>query len=135
MSDGGSHFKAQEVTDYCNSWGTETKIVAAYSPWVNGLVEGTNKLLLHILARQCAPALGEDELETMSWEKLPMQWPLHLDDAVRALNGHILPALVHSPKELLLGTVINTKRTGVEQGAESGITAAEAEAHLNYVTQ
>ena len=55
----------------------------------------------------------------MSWEKLPMQWPLHLVDAVRALNERILPALAHSPKELLLGTVINTKRTGVGVGMQA----------------
>jgi len=31
---------------------------------VDGLVEGTNKLLLYILARLCAPELGEDGWNT-----------------------------------------------------------------------
>ena len=49
MSDGGKHFDNKEVRELCERWGTKTHIVAAYSPWVNGLVEGTNKLFLHIL--------------------------------------------------------------------------------------
>lgn len=51
--------------------------------WINGLVEGTNKILLHVLKRLCAPN--------------------HLDDAITALNHRILPALKFSPKELLSG--------------------------------
>jgi transposase InsO family protein len=50
MSDGGSHFKNAETQDFCKKWGTETHVVAAYSPWINGLVEGTNKLLLYVMA-------------------------------------------------------------------------------------
>ena len=49
MSDGGKHFDNKEVRDVCQKWGTKTHIVAAYSPWINGLVEGTNKILLHVL--------------------------------------------------------------------------------------
>ena len=49
MTDGGSHFDNKAVCDLCTEWGTETHIVSAYSPWVNSLVEGTNKILLHIL--------------------------------------------------------------------------------------
>ena len=48
MADGGKHFKNKEVTDNCERWGTKLHTVAAYSPWVNGLVEGTNRLLLYI---------------------------------------------------------------------------------------
>ena len=60
MSDGGKHFKNNEVHQCCEKWGSKHHVVAAYSPWVNGLVEGTNKILLYVLARLCAPEVGED---------------------------------------------------------------------------
>ncbi|OAX38431.1 tRNA pseudouridine synthase [Rhizopogon vinicolor AM-OR11-026] len=41
------------------------------------------------------------------------RWPNHLDDAVAALNYRILPALKFSPKELLVGQIINTPRTNI----------------------
>ena len=40
-----------------------------YSPWINGLVEGTNKLLLHVLQQLCAPNLGEDDQGTVVGNK------------------------------------------------------------------
>lgn len=43
MSDGGRHFDNNEVRAICHKWGTTTHIVPAYSPWINGLVEGTTK--------------------------------------------------------------------------------------------
>jgi hypothetical protein len=55
MTDSGPHFKCVEVETFCAGWGTKTHVVATYSPWVNGLVEGTNTLLLYILARLCTP--------------------------------------------------------------------------------
>ena len=58
MSDGGKHFDNKEVRELCEKWGTKPHIVATYSPWVNGLVMGTNKLFLHILKRLCAPHSG-----------------------------------------------------------------------------
>ena len=56
MLDGGQHFDNREVRELWDKWGTKTHIMAAYSPWVNGLVEGTtNKFFLHILKHLCAP--------------------------------------------------------------------------------
>ena len=49
MSNRGKHFDNKEVRELCEKWGTKTHVIAAYSPWVNGLIEGTNKLFLHIL--------------------------------------------------------------------------------------
>lgn len=49
MSDGGRHFDNKDVWEMCEKWGMKTHIVPAYSPWVNGLIEGTNKLFLHVL--------------------------------------------------------------------------------------
>lgn len=83
MSDGGRHFNNTVVQEFCAKWNCKAHVVAAYSPWINGLVEGTNKILLHVLKRLCAPN--------------------HLDDAITALNHRILPALKFSPKELLSG--------------------------------
>jgi len=45
MVDGGKHFNCAEVRDYCESIGSKLHIVAAYSPWINGLLEGSNGIL------------------------------------------------------------------------------------------
>ncbi|KAG6858447.1 hypothetical protein C0991_002708, partial [Blastosporella zonata] len=103
MSDGGSHFNNAAVRNFCESQGTKTHVVSAYSPWVNGLVEGTNKLLLHVLKRLCAPNLSEDNYDKIDWESLPTNWPTHFDHAISILNRRLLPALKFTPKELLLG--------------------------------
>lgn len=65
MSDNGPHFKNDEVRETCTRLGIKSQFIAAYSPWVNGLVKGTNKLLLYVLARLCAPDLGES-----SWDEM-----------------------------------------------------------------
>jgi len=49
MSDGGKHFDNAMVKEFCAKWSCTHHVVAVYSPWINGLVEGTNKLLLHVL--------------------------------------------------------------------------------------
>jgi transposase InsO family protein len=109
MSDGGKHFDNKEVRELCDKWGTKTHIVSAYSPWVNGLVEGTNKLFLHVLKRLCAPDLDDEDTEKMSMENLPKHWPDHFEETIRILNWRLLPALKFTPKELMLGLVVNTK--------------------------
>ena len=86
MSDGGKHFDNKEVRELCEKWGTKTHIVAAYSPWVNGLVEGTNKLFLHILKRLCAPNLDNEEVKRMPMDDIPKHWPDHFEEAIRILN-------------------------------------------------
>jgi hypothetical protein len=134
MSDGGRHFDNAKVRDYCAKWSCKTHIVAAYSPWINGLVEGTNKILLHVLKRLCAPNLGEDDYEAISWDTLPSSWPNHLEEAVTALNYRILPALKFSPKELLLGKVINTPRTDLANSA-SAPRLSDVNVHMAYVAQ
>lgn len=72
MMDSRPHFKCEEVENFCARWGTKMHIVAAYSPWVNSLVEGTNKLLLYILARLCTPELGEDGWNNMGGSPMVM---------------------------------------------------------------
>lgn len=112
MTDGGRHFDNLEVRSWCADRGTKAQIVAAYSAWVNGLVEGTNSKLLGRLKRRCAPDLGEDEwAKITSFEDLPANWPDHFEAALKDLNDRILPALEFTPRELLTGHVINTEST------------------------
>lgn len=136
MTDNGTHFKNDKVNAFCTKWGVKHHTAPAYSPWVNGLVEGTNKILLHILKRLCAPELGEDseEFEAMTWDKLPAQWPEFLDEAIVTLNNQILPALKFSPNELLLGVVVNTCRSTLEE-VTSVLKPAEVAVQAAYVAQ
>jgi hypothetical protein len=133
MMDGRSHFNNAVVREYCDTNGIKQHITPAYSPWVNGLVEGSNKILLHVLKWLCTPDVGE-QANTEGWEKLPKHWPDHLDDTVKALNHHILPVLKHSPKELLLGIAINTLRTEPED-AMGELSVDKAAIHMAYAVQ
>ena len=108
MVDGGPEFDNNELREACSARGTKLEICPAYSPWVNGLLEGTNAILLNRLKRMCAPDLGEDNC---TGTEVPASWPDHLDAAVRSINNRILPNLKYSPNELLLGLVVNTKST------------------------
>jgi hypothetical protein len=134
MSDGGKHFNNTSIKNFCAKWNCKTHVTAAYSPWINSLVEGTNKILLHILKRLCAPNLGEGNYKTSSWEELPINWPDHLDNAITALNHRILLALKFSPKELLLGQVINTPRMDLSNST-STICTSDISAQMAYVVQ
>jgi len=108
MVDGGSHFDCAEVRDYCDSIGSKLHVVAAYAPWINGLLKGSNGILLNALKRLCAPGLGEDDYDRMTIDDLPSNWPKYLDVAIKHLNDRILPSLKFSPNELLLGLVVNS---------------------------
>jgi hypothetical protein len=134
MCDGGRHFNNNDVKENCAKWGIKQHVTPAYSPWVNGLVEGTNKLLLYVLARLCAPEVGEDGWQAMKWDKLPKTWPDHFQEAIQILNWRILPALKFSPKELMLGLVINTANTPLE-ASTSVLTPADIDKHFTYAAQ
>ena len=134
MSDGGKHFKNNEVRQCCEKWGGRHHVVAAYSPWINGLVEGTNKILLYILARLCAPEVGEDGWQTVNWTDLPKTWPDHFDEAIQILNWRILPALKFSPKELLLSLIVNTTPTPLEISSSMPATQ-DFDTHMAYAAQ
>ena len=82
-------------------------VVAAYSPWLNGLLEGSNGILVNALKRLCAPGLGKDDYMVMQVKYIPSNWPIHLDAAIKSLSDHILPALKYLPNELLLGLPVN----------------------------
>jgi hypothetical protein len=55
MSNGGSHFNNNTVQEFCNSSRCKHHVTPACSPWVNRLIEGTNKILLHVLKQLCIP--------------------------------------------------------------------------------
>ena len=131
MTDGGPEFDNVELRTECEKRGTKLQICPAYSPWVNGLLEGTNSILLNRLKRMCAPDLGEDEQRTTD---VPYNWPDHLEAAVRYINNRILPNLKYSPNELLLGLVINTNPTPPDLAAVAP-TAEDVETQMAYVNQ
>jgi hypothetical protein len=115
QTDRGSHFNNEVVRCVCRAYGVKPHIVAKYSPWVNGLVEGTNKILLGILKRLCLLDLGEEGWRKIEkWEHLPNNWPDHFNTVIFLLNNRILRALDHTPNELFFAMVINTVETGVE---------------------
>ena len=134
MVDGGSHFNCNEVREYCNSIGSKLHVIAAYSPWLNGLLEGSNGILLNALKRLCAPNLGEDDYARMTIKDIPSNWPEHLDTAIKYLNDRILPALKYSPNELLLGLVVNSRHTDDPETIKPP-TEQEVALHLALVEQ
>ena len=75
-----------KVTEFCEAHSTQTHIVPAYSSWVNGLIKGTNKLLIYILACLCTPELGEDGWWEMETNNIPRNWPHHFEEAISILN-------------------------------------------------
>jgi hypothetical protein len=131
MVDGGRKFDNDAVCEACAARNVELRIVPGYSPWINGLIEGMNAKLLGRLKRLCSPDLGEDEYDAMD---VPASWPDHLEEAVEFLNNCILPNLKFSPNELLLGIVINTKRTPANQTDEE-VSTEEVEVQMAYVEQ
>jgi transposase InsO family protein len=107
MSDGGSHFNNNEVDQFCSGERVQHIVTPAYAPWVNGLIENANQLLLGRLKHLCAP--NHDNTENAITiagpipSPVPESWPEHLDKAIRRMNDHILPALKATPRELLFG--------------------------------
>jgi transposase InsO family protein len=106
MTDGGSHFKNTTVDTFCDENQIQYIVTAAYAPWVNGLVESTNNLLLSRLKRLCSPNLDE-EPGTVDPKSIPHNWPEHLDEAVRSLNDRIIPALNATPREIIFGMALH----------------------------
>jgi RNase H-like domain found in reverse transcriptase len=134
MVDGGSHFNCAEVRDYCEGIGSKLHVVAAYAPWLSGLLEGSNRILLSALKRLCAPGLGEDDYESMALKDLPSNWPEYLDVTIKHLNNRILPSLKYSPNELLLGLVVNSRQTDSPEDIRPP-TEQEVALHLTLVEQ
>jgi hypothetical protein len=105
MTDGGSHFKNSTVDEFCDDNNIQHIVTPAYAPWVNGLAESTNNLLLSRLKHLCAPDLDEDPGE-VDPKSIPWNWPDHLDEAVRSINDRIIPTLNATPREILFGMAL-----------------------------
>jgi hypothetical protein len=134
MVDGGSHFDCNEVRKYCKSIGTKLHVVTAYAPWLNGLLEGSNGILLNALKRLYAPGLGEYDYDRMTTKDIPSNWPKHLDTAIKNLNNRILPSLKYSPNELLLGLIVNSHYSDTPDEIEPP-TEKDIDIHLSLVEQ
>ena len=133
MADGRSHFAGHDIAKWCAQHGSRYQQVTTYSPWVNGLLEGTNGKLLARLKHLCAPNLGEDEWANItSFEHLPATWPNHFNTAIEQLNDHILPAYKFTLNELCLGTVVNTNSTPLDIST-SELTEATIAIQNEYV--
>jgi hypothetical protein len=134
MVDGGSHFNCNEVHEYCKSIGTKLHVVTAYAPWLNGLLEGSNGVLLNAPKKLCAPGLGEDDYDRMTAKDIPSNWPKHLDTAIKDLNNRILPSLKYSPNKLLLGLIVNSRYSDTPDEIEPP-TEKDIDIHLSLAEQ
>ncbi|KIJ22814.1 hypothetical protein M422DRAFT_141881, partial [Sphaerobolus stellatus SS14] len=128
MADGGTHFRNEEVTQFCEENSIEHITTPAYAPWTNGLIENSNKILLGRLKRFCAPDIDTTDYEDIDVDSIPYNWPEHLDEAIRSMNDRILPALGFTPRELLWG--MQTK--GTKESLQEAIGRNEAEQHFTF---
>ncbi|KAG2743023.1 hypothetical protein P692DRAFT_20879047 [Suillus brevipes Sb2] len=81
----------------------------------------------------CAPHLGEDSYTDLNPESIPTTWSDHFD-AIAHLNSRILPSFKFSPRELLLGLVIDTPRTPTHTTVNQ-VSPTEVHVHSAYVAQ
>ncbi|EGO24755.1 hypothetical protein SERLADRAFT_438366 [Serpula lacrymans var. lacrymans S7.9] len=133
MTDGGSHFGCAEVSEWFEKEKIEIIHTPVRSPWVNGLIEDANKILIGQLKRLCATGYKEDEKD-FEQMNTPSKWPLHLSTAIAQMNNQVLPWLGFSQRELLMGITL----TGAEKPktTEEGIvetTPETAETHMAFV--
>src|SRR5215472_9317747 len=89
MADGGSHFRNEEVSKFCEARGIQHITTPAYAPWTNGLIENANKILLGRLRRLCAPDIDDSGERSTDAKATPVSWPDHLEEAVRTMNDRI----------------------------------------------
>ncbi|SPO32317.1 uncharacterized protein UTRI_02874 [Ustilago trichophora] len=99
ISDGGSHFDCAEVYDFLADNNVGHHITPAYAPWVNGLVERNNGIIIQALRRVCA------SVTSASTSDFP--WNDHLSTVLWEINHRPIHDLSNlSPTELLYGYVI-----------------------------
>ncbi|SPO31487.1 uncharacterized protein UTRI_06617 [Ustilago trichophora] len=104
ISDGGSHFDCAEVYDFLDDNDVGHHITPAYAPWVNGLVERNNGLIIQGLRKLCASATSA------SSTRFP--WLDQLSAVIRELNTRPIPDLSNlSPTELLFGYVLKDRES------------------------
>jgi hypothetical protein len=122
------------VEVFCDKWSTKFHSVSAYFPWINGLIEGMNRILLYILAQLCAPDVSEDGWCLMTKYNLPKQWPKHFPTTIRILNSRILLSIKFTLKEVLFGMPVNTRPTLVADTIVP-FTLEDTAIHMVYMEQ
>ncbi|KAG8981556.1 hypothetical protein FRB94_009447 [Tulasnella sp. JGI-2019a] len=105
MADRGSHFTSQEVVEYCKEARIKHQTTSAYAPWMNGLVEGGNHILLGMMKCACAPNLNLDAAAAIDPETILRMWPDHLETIIAQMNDRILPAFRYTPHGIMMGTI------------------------------
>ena len=65
---------------------------------------------------------------------IPKNWPDYLEEAIQTINSQLLPNLKFSPKELLLGLVVNTTPTEAPTNLEP-VTVDNVTTQMAYVVQ
>ena len=129
MADGGQHFNKLAVQAYYKSKSISTITTPAYSLWTNGLIEGTDKLLLNILHRLCSPNMDElvNNDEPINVKSIPYNWPKHFDHAIGLLNNRIQPSILCSLRELLFGLAFTPDhRTPCEEVEEISVNLVDS---------
>ena len=118
VTDGASHFDCAEVSDFLTYNEVEHRVVSSYAPWINGLVERNNGLILQALRKRLAtPLMQSSQAGTTSW--VP-----HLKVVVYELNRRPIEDMANwSPVELLFGFTIRESRssTGLQYANEDAI--------------
>ena len=129
MTDGGSHFKNGVVDKFCTDNNVQHIVMPAYAPWVNGLVESTNNLLLSRLKRICTPDLDEEPGQ-VNPNSIPWNWPEHLDEAVHAINDCIIPSLNASPREILFGMPLRPDSSTEPPSSPQPLSSKDLDTHF-----
>lgn len=129
MADGGSHFDNEAVSAYCAEHSITHITTPAYAPWVNGLVESSNKLILGRLKHLCSPDLDADP-EDVDPASIPRNWPDHLDEAIRSINDHIIPTLNAMPREILFGMQFTPNTSSDTASAPTPTTPDDVNTHF-----
>ena len=103
QTDGGSHFKGQELKEVCERLGIIRIVTPAYTAWVNGLMEGVNRLFLSCLKKKYALDLDESEYQDVDPQSIPRNWPDFFNEAVANHNDRIILGTKLIPREILFG--------------------------------
>lgn len=72
--------------------------------------------------------------QRISIDNIPKHWPDHLEETIWILNWWLLPSLKFSPKELILGLVVNTKPADANTSILP-ITEPNAALQMAYIAQ
>lgn len=89
------------MKEVCERLGIIRIITPAYAAWVNGLMEGVNRLFLSCLKKKCAPDLDESEYQDVDPQSIPRNWPDFFNEVVENLNDRIILGTKFTPREIL----------------------------------